>query len=382
MRAAVDQMADVGFEMFIYSFGTSFDFEAPGAPAKFAADIAYARGRGIEVGGYDLICLQRGNGGYGGNVGAQWDTVAPDGTTLGVDACFASGWVDALAAFTDAFVAVNLTMFETDGPYGGEPCASENHTYHLGADDAVYQQNRVQGAFYARLRAGGMFINQPDGYFAQGGNKAPLGYNEGQYSLPRAQDLTLSRIGMFEDTFTMVPTQGWMFVPLVDYHGGGDAAAFEPLATNLVDYNFALAQYFGYGVAACYRGPRLYDPAAPATRAVVQYWVAWFKRYRDIVTADIVHVARPDGARVDAILHVDPQRAHRGMAVFFNPTDVPVTVNVSLPLYYTGIATAATLTWQDAPAPVRVALARDYSVVVSVTVGARNATWALVASAD
>ena len=149
-----------------------------------------------------------------------------------------------------------------------------------------------------------------------------------------------------------------------------------------MDYNLALAQYFGYGVAACYRGPRLYDPAVPATRAVVAYWTSWFKRYRDVLTADIVHVARPDGVRVDAILHVAPGRANRGMAVLFNPTDAPVTIDIALPLYYTGIATTAALTWQDAPAPVLVPLARDFSVTVSVTVGARNATWALVQSAD
>ena len=30
---------------------------------------------------------------------------------------------------------------------------------------------------------------------------------------------------MFDDTYQKIPTMGWMFVPLVDYHGGGDAAA-------------------------------------------------------------------------------------------------------------------------------------------------------------
>lgn len=59
------------------------------------------------------------------------------------------------------------------------------------------------------------------------------------------------------------------FVPLVDYHGGGAAAAFEPLSDNILDYEWALAQYLGAGVAACYRGFELYD--SPATRAMVYY---------------------------------------------------------------------------------------------------------------
>ena len=37
---------------------------------------------------------------------------------------------------------------------------------------------------------------------------------------------------------------------------GGAAAAFEPLSEHLLEYEWALAQYLGYGVAACYRGPR------------------------------------------------------------------------------------------------------------------------------
>jgi hypothetical protein len=38
---------------------------------------------------------------------------------------------------------------------------------------------------------------------------------------------------------------GWMFVPLVDYHSGGDAAKFEPLAEHQIEYEWALAQYLG-----------------------------------------------------------------------------------------------------------------------------------------
>ena len=47
-----------------------------------------------------------------------------------------------------------------------------------------------------------------------------------------------------------------MFLPLVEYHGGGAAATFEPLEKNLKAYEWALAQYFGAGVMACYRGFR------------------------------------------------------------------------------------------------------------------------------
>ena len=37
---------------------------------------------------------------------------------------------------------------------------------------------------------------------------------------------------------------------------GGSAAEFDPFHAHLHQYEWALAQYLGYGVAASYRGPR------------------------------------------------------------------------------------------------------------------------------
>lgn len=45
-------------------------------------------------------------------------------------------------------------------------------------------------------------------------------YNENQYSLPRWEDLSVSRQTMYDNTYHFIPTQGWMFLPLVVYHGG------------------------------------------------------------------------------------------------------------------------------------------------------------------
>ena len=84
----MDQMNEVGFEMMIYSFGSGFTFETPNTTYmnRIKSDIAYANSKNIEVGGYDLICLDRGHGGYGGNVGDQFATVLADGS-YGLDAC-------------------------------------------------------------------------------------------------------------------------------------------------------------------------------------------------------------------------------------------------------------------------------------------------------
>ena len=68
-----------------------------------------------------------------------------------------------------------LSMFETDGPYGGGACASKTHDHHTGEADSIYWQTRLQGELYADLRRMNVFINQPDNYFYWGGSKTGMG---------------------------------------------------------------------------------------------------------------------------------------------------------------------------------------------------------------
>jgi hypothetical protein len=61
-RNAIDQMHTVGgFDMLIYSFGSGFQLENtdPKYLAGLKADIAYARARGIEVGGCEYCTWLR-----------------------------------------------------------------------------------------------------------------------------------------------------------------------------------------------------------------------------------------------------------------------------------------------------------------------------------
>ena len=102
-----------------------------------------------------------------------------------------------------------------------------------------------------------------------------MGYSEDQFSLPRWVDLSVSRQGLFDDTINRIPSEGWMFLPLSNYEGGGKAAWFEPLKDHVKEYDFALAQYFGAGIIACYRGDQIFDNED--TKAVVKKWVQLFK---------------------------------------------------------------------------------------------------------
>ena len=65
------------------------------------------------------------------------------------------------------------------------------------------------------------------------------------------------------------------------------------------------------GVAACWRGFRLWDDDASA--ALVKAWVAWHRKYRAMLARDIVHIQRPDGQQVDGYAHVDPAGSDGGL---------------------------------------------------------------------
>ncbi|CAF1910258.1 unnamed protein product [Rotaria magnacalcarata] len=371
-RSAIDQMAEVGFEMLIYSFGSGFDMESNNEKyiEQISSDIAYAKSKGIEVGGYDLIALTR-------QVQVDWMAIDPTTGKPRDSACFASGWYDYLLNRTLTFMdRTGLIMVETDGPYGGYSCASTDHVHHRNNDDSIYQQDILQGKYYQILRERSVYINQPDYYFYQGGSKTGMGYNEEQYSLPRWMDISVSRQGMFDDTYQRIPTMGWMFVPLTVYHGGGDAAQFEPLVQHQIEYEWALAQYLGAGVAACYRGFRLYD--TNETKTLVTKWVNFYKKYRSILIRDIIHVRRADMQSIDSYMHIDPYSNDiKGLAMVFNPTSDPVETVLPVPLYYTGLTDTAQVSEQE-NAWQNYTLARDYHIDLPIRLPALGITWFLI----
>ncbi len=64
-----------------------------------------------------------------------------------------------------------------------------------------------------------------------------MGYRETNWSLPRKQQEIIERQNVYDGTWNKTPSMGWMFVPLVQYHGGGAAATIEPLKDHLRTMN-------------------------------------------------------------------------------------------------------------------------------------------------
>jgi hypothetical protein len=375
VRLAIDQCAAVGFEMVIMSFGSGFSIEKedPAYLAQIEELVDYGKSKGVELGGYSLLASRK--------IDAEDDVInpatgKPGGAIFGDSPCLGSRWGNEYFRKLMSFIEkTGISVLEHDGSYPGDVCASTTHPGHRGLDDSQWAQWKKIADLYAWCRARGVYLNVPDWYFLEGSNKTAMGYREVNWSLPRERQILLGRQNIFDGTWEKAPSMGWMFVPLVEYQGGGEAATLEPLREHLDAYGAHLAQNFASGVQACYRGPRLYD--SEETKVLVKHWVDFYKRYRGILDSDIVHVRRPDGRDLDVILHVNPRLTEKGLAVVYNPLDQEVRKRITLPLYYTGLSNTALIREQDGK-PRRYVLDRAYRVELPVKVPARGMTWLVI----
>ena len=372
VKLAIDQCAAVGFEMVILSFGSGFNAENedPKYLEELRALAEYAKGKGVELGGYSLLASRK--------VSLDDDVINPKtGTTggaiFGNSPCLVSRWgADYFRKLRKLFETTGFAVLEHDGSYPGDVCASTKHPGHEGLEDSQWRQFEVIRDFYQWCRGQGIYLNVPDWYFLNGSNKTGMGYRESNWGLPRDRQTLLGRQNIFDGTWDKLPSMGWMFVPLVRYQGGGPEATLEPLREHLDTYEQFLAENFGSGVQACYRGPRLYDSAE--TQALVKRYVDFYKAHRAILDSDVVHLRRPDGRDWDGLLHVNSQSPEKALAVLFNPLDRAITRKIALPLYYTGLQNMALVETRSGTAR-RYKLDRAYGIEVEVTIPARGWTW-------
>lgn len=336
---AVDQCAATGYEALILSFGSHCNMEDTSAAnvARWKKLTDYAHSKGILVGSYSLFSSRR--------INDETDVIdpktgKPGGAFFGNAPCMGSKWGLAYINNLKYFITkTGFDLFENDGPYPGDVCASTVHPGHKGLDDSQWRQMELQKELYRWCNEHGVYVNAPDWYFLDGTHKIGIGYREVNFSLSRDQQKILNRQNIHDGTFEKLPSMSWGFVPLTRYQGGGPEAVLEPLKDHLKDYEMLMVQYYGAGVQACYRGPRLYDTST--TKALVSNTVSWYKKYRDILNAPIVHLRRADGRDWDGFMHVSPTLKDRAFVLLFNPTGETINRQLSIPLYYTGLKSKA-----------------------------------------
>jgi hypothetical protein len=372
IRRIVDQAAEVGVEMIILSFGSGMNLENtdPKYQAVYKEVADYARSRGIVIGAYSLLASR--------GAATAADNCRGPGNRIryGVMPCLGSKWGQWYLGQIKTFLAnTSFAVFENDGSYPGDTCAATDHPGHHGLDDSQWVQFKAIADLYQWCRAQGVYVNVPDWYFLNGSSKTAMGYKEDTWSLPRAEQEIIERQDVFDSTWEKTASMGWMMVPLTQYHGGGAAATIEPLKDHLPHYEARLADLFGAGVQACYRGPRIYD--TDETKALVKKWITFYKTHRQVLDADIIHLRRPDGRNWDGILHVNPDGKEKGLLMLYNPLATEIRETIRLPLYYTGLTTQATMR-EQAGSPRSFTLGRDYAIGLPVAVPAHGVTWYVI----
>ena len=375
VRSIIDQCAETGYEGVILSFGSHCNMEDTSAAniQRWKTLTDYAHSKKILIGSYSLFSSRR--------ISDEHDVISPvtgkpGGAFFGNAPCFGSVWGLTYLEKLKFFMSkTGFDIFENDGPYPGDRCASTTHPGHRGLEDSQWRQMALQKSLYRWCNENGIYVNAPDWYFLDGTHKIGLGYREVNFSLPRAQQKILNRQNIFDGTWEKTPSMGWGFVPLTVYQGGGAEAVLEPLSEHLSDYEQLMVQYYGAGIQACYRGPRLYD--TETTKQTVIRVIDWYKRYRQILNADIIHLRRPDGRDWDGILHVDPNLPEKGLLMLYNPLKVPIKRSIQVPLYYAGLETTAVFKEKGGKSQ-KLKLNRSYEATLEVEIPAEGFTWYVV----
>jgi hypothetical protein len=373
VKHAVDQCAAVGYEAVILSFGSHCNMEDTSAENikrwKMLSD--YAHSKNILIGGYSLFSSRK--------ISDEDDVIdpvtgKPDAAAFfGNAPCMGSKWgLNYLATLKYFISNTGFDLFENDGPYPGDVCASTKHPGHKNVDDSQWKQMELQKGLYHWCSEHGVYVNAPDWYFLDGTNKIAIGYREVNFSLPREDQKILNRQNIYDGLWEKTPSMSWGFVPLTRYQGGGEEAVLEPLSEHLKDYEQLMVQYYGSGVQACYRGPRLFD--TDATKQTVIHVIDWYKKYRDILNSDIIHLRRADGRDWDGVMHVNPQLQTKALIMLYNPLKEKISRTIKIPLYYSGLKTTASISEKGGVAK-NYTLNRNYEIELSFSIAPESYTW-------
>ena len=103
----------------------------------------------------------------------------------------------------------------------------------------------------------------------------------------------------------------------------------------------------------------------------MKHWVDFYKKHRQILDSDIIHLRRADGRDWDGLLHVNPAGVEKGLLMLYNPLEEPITRELKIPVYYTGLNDKVQVIQQEGQAKTY-PISRDYDITLKVTIPARG----------
>ena len=150
----------------------------------------------------------------------------------------------------------------------------------------------------------------------------------------------------YDSTFDRVPTSGQYTVD--DLVG---RCTNDPLQTDLVRcVDFVLGGFYLFGTQPFFHAVELWDPLhkdAAALEASVKRWTGFFRQYRErmLGMGRMLHLRRPTARFLEAVAHVtsDASEPLRAVVGLVNPTSRGIADNITVSLYYAGLAPGATV---------------------------------------
>ena len=126
-----------------------------------------------------------------------------------------------------------------------------------------------------------------------------------------------------------------------------------------------MAGYYGLGIIPNFRAAKLWDPAdaeAGGLSASIRHWTAFYRQHAAarpsgapgvLLATRTVHLHRPDSRSLEAVVHLsaDDSAPTRALVSLFNPTRRTLRQNVSVPLYYAGLAPGVEVRVAQLPGP-------------------------------
>ena len=102
--------------------------------------------------------------------------------------------------------------------------------------------------------------------------------------------------------------------------------------------------------------------------------IDWYKKHREVLNSDIIHLRRADGRDWDGFLHINPAGEEKGLLMLFNPLNIPIKKEIEIPVYYTGLSEKVKIGEKDGKMKIY-PINRDYVVSLTVSIPARGYNW-------
>lgn len=367
----LDRMHEVGFEQLQapeHPHKFNYADTSPGNIAAMKVICDYAKKYNIRVGAYQLMMGSQGWGTREDNYNCiDPATKSPSGGAFGTSACGASAWADMY--YNNMWKVIEETgmgAFKPDGPFHGDSCAATDHPHHKGLEDSQWAQWMWMCKVLREGQRRNLYLTIPDHYVLNGQTCTGMGYREATDNIDIGLQTLLYRQYIFDGTWYKTAGMGWVNLNSEMLHGGPEK--------DLDRYERMFFTLLSSGAQVWLRGYVLHD--GPQSKAMLIKWITWYKKYRDLVQGDIIHLRRPDGRGLDYTLHVDPKNK-RGMLLVFNPLKQPVTKTLSVPLYYTGLSGQARIREQEGEAKTH-ALDGQSQVNIEVAIPADGFSWYII----